>query len=159
VKKLTLGQLLAPAIAHHEQRERNHGNESPLSDLASLSSLLNSESIINIGQQILDSRELLAGRPQVPYIAQRLDVFMTTTNLNGVSYGITYSGRTEDEIHYMKVHADHQHFVLEQLGDAETFETSEAEGQKRIPAAETKDELQYTPYPSVTFRAPGDKKN
>ena len=159
VKQLTLGQMLAPALAHHEQRERNHGHESPLSGLASLSSILNSESLINIGQQILDSREMLAGRPQVPYITQRLDVFMTTTNLNGVSYGIPYSGSTEDEIHYMKVHADHQHFILEELGDAETFATSEAERQKRIPAAETKDELQYTPYPSVTFRAPGDKKN
>ncbi len=50
-----------------------------------------------------------------PYVADRLDLFLTVTNLRGVPYGIELHGVTPAE-HQMSAHADHMAFTLMRPG-------------------------------------------
>jgi len=71
-------------------------------------SALNSDYLTRMAQDSLEVRTPYA-RP--PYVAEPLEIILTTGNLRGVAYGISFSGEETDG-HDMVLHGDWQHFYL-----------------------------------------------
>lgn len=82
-----------------------------LDDLDSMSgekprSLLNAKPL----DRIRDEALTLAPRDEIPsYVANKLHLFVTFTNLRGVGYSVSFQGGAA---HQMSVHADYAHFIM-----------------------------------------------
>jgi hypothetical protein len=60
-----------------------------------------------------------------PWIAAKLHLFLTVSNLHGVPYGVAFSGtdmngKSVDELHVVQLHGDRVHFALGKVGSAAT---------------------------------------
>jgi hypothetical protein len=58
-----------------------------------------------------------------PWIASKLHLFLTVSNLHGVPYGVAFSGtdaqgKSTDELHVIQLHGDRVHFALGKVGAA-----------------------------------------
>jgi len=78
---------------------------------AELMSILDSTALPYIGSNVLNIGDQVKNeRPA--YVAEKLDLFINSTNLRGVPYGLGFEGQVENYRHMMDVHAEYKHFQL-----------------------------------------------
>jgi len=56
------------------------------------------------------------GGAPLPYLAERLHIYLTLSNMRGVPYFVGFEGSGEIHGHYMMSHGDRAHYVLEGIG-------------------------------------------
>jgi len=78
---------------------------------AELMSLLDSTALPYIGSNVLNIGEQIK-KERPAYVADKLDLFLNSTNLRGVPYGLGFKGQVENYRHMMDVHAEYKHFQL-----------------------------------------------
>jgi hypothetical protein len=54
------------------------------------------------------------GGPGLPYLAKRLHLYLTLSNMRGVPYKVTFGGGTGG--HFMMSHGDRAHYIIEDIG-------------------------------------------
>ncbi len=56
------------------------------------------------------------GGAPLPYLAERLHIYLTLSNMRGVPYFVGFEGGGEIRGHYMMCHGDRAHYILEGIG-------------------------------------------
>lgn len=92
-------------------------NQNDLCDKAPARSVLDSSLLEHIVQKSFC--HLPIKQPPKPYIAERLHLFFSHTNLRGVPYQVRFSGEL-DNGYPMTLHADRAHFMVLGLGSSAT---------------------------------------
>ena len=56
------------------------------------------------------------GGAPLPYLAERLHIYLTLSNMRGVPYFVGFEGSGEIRGHHMMCHGDRAHYILEGIG-------------------------------------------
>ena len=95
-----------------------------LKDGSSPQSILNAAILTALTGEALGLPEPLAGSElppafggaPLPYLAERLHIYLTLSNMRGVPYFVGFEGSGEIRGHYMMCHGDRAHYILEGIG-------------------------------------------
>src|SRR6266508_3463019 len=87
------------------------------------------------------------GGAPLPYLAERLHIYLTLSNMRGVPYFVGFEGSGEIRGHYMMCHGDRAHYILEGIGAHR--------GENTWLADDTAEPLKITTAPRAG--KPGDK--
>ena len=87
------------------------------------------------------------GGAPLPYLAERLHIYLTLSNMRGVPYFVGFEGSGEIRGHYMMCHGDRVHYILEGVGAHR--------GENTWLADDTAEPLKITTAPRAG--KPGDK--
>lgn len=95
------------------------------------------------------------GGEPLPYLAERLHLFLTLSNMRGVPYFVGFEGSGRDRGHHMMCHGDRAHYVLNGIGahrgenawliddDYDVLEVRTAPGGDKADVASNKDWQMY----------------